>query len=301
MHNIGSSVFFFTVAAARLDSRARRMAFAGAGHPPGMIVTPGQEPRLLESRSMVLGALPNAVDVEATLDVDLDPGDRIVLYTDGITDVFDSQRRDARSAWRAEICPRSSAAAVQRNEAGYSRSRCRHGAKARLPTMFLSSSSKSSDAAMADLDFSVDIPAAPPTKSSFFSSRSACRFGMAPKWTPNLKCRAAASEFAVQPKVRIAGRLGQPRSCANGSDHGVRVGAPSRMEISRFVRRARVAAMGTCAGSVGNSPEDARFLSNAGNARPIPRSHFHAPRSRSPRPFLARATRAIGNAASLVA
>jgi phosphoserine phosphatase RsbU/P len=90
MHNIGSSVFFFTVAAARVDRGARRMVFAGAGHPPGMVVTPGQEPRLLESRSMVLGALPNAVDVEATLDVDLDPGDRIVLYTDGITDIFDS-------------------------------------------------------------------------------------------------------------------------------------------------------------------------------------------------------------------
>jgi sigma-B regulation protein RsbU (phosphoserine phosphatase) len=67
------------------------MVFAGAGHPPGMIVTPGKEPRLLESRSMVLGALPEAVDMEATLDVDLDPGDRIVLYTDGITDVFDAR------------------------------------------------------------------------------------------------------------------------------------------------------------------------------------------------------------------
>jgi len=91
MHNIGSSVFFFTVAAARLDRDARRMVFAGAGHPPGMVVTPGKEPRLLESRSMVLGALPDAVGVEATLDVDLDPGDRVVLYTDGITDVFDSR------------------------------------------------------------------------------------------------------------------------------------------------------------------------------------------------------------------
>lgn len=90
MQNLGGSVFFFTVAAARVDRAARRMTFAGAGHPPGMVVTPGQEPRLLESRSMVLGALPNAVDVEAALDVDLDPGDRIVLYTDGITDVFDS-------------------------------------------------------------------------------------------------------------------------------------------------------------------------------------------------------------------
>jgi phosphoserine phosphatase RsbU/P len=91
MQNIGSSVFFFTVAAARIDRDGRRMVFAGAGHPPGMVVTPGQEPRLLESRSMVLGALPDAVDGEATLDVDLDRGDRIVLYTDGITDVFDSR------------------------------------------------------------------------------------------------------------------------------------------------------------------------------------------------------------------
>jgi phosphoserine phosphatase RsbU/P len=90
MSNLGSSVFFFTVAAARVDRSARRMVFAGAGHPPAMIVKPGEEPRLLESRSMVLGALPNAVDGEATLDVDLEPGDRIVLYTDGITDVFDA-------------------------------------------------------------------------------------------------------------------------------------------------------------------------------------------------------------------
>jgi len=39
---------------------------------------------------MVLGALPNAVGTEATLDVTLEAGDRIVLYTDGITDVFNS-------------------------------------------------------------------------------------------------------------------------------------------------------------------------------------------------------------------
>jgi len=79
------------VAAARIQRGGRRMVFAGAGHPPGMIVKPGEEPRLLESRSMVLGALPEAVGGEATLDVELDPGDRVVLYTDGITDVFDSR------------------------------------------------------------------------------------------------------------------------------------------------------------------------------------------------------------------
>ncbi|HXW55341.1 MAG TPA: SpoIIE family protein phosphatase [Candidatus Cybelea sp.] len=91
MENLGSSVFFFTAAAARIDRGGRRMVFAGAGHPPGMIVTPGAEPRLLESRSMVLGALPEAVDASPSVEVDLVPGDRMVLYTDGITDIFDSR------------------------------------------------------------------------------------------------------------------------------------------------------------------------------------------------------------------
>jgi PAS domain S-box-containing protein len=91
MQNIGSSVFFFTMATARLERGGRHMTFAGAGHPPAMVVQPGAEPRLLVSNSMVLGALPEAVGPDAVIEVDLDPGDRIVLYTDGITEVFDSR------------------------------------------------------------------------------------------------------------------------------------------------------------------------------------------------------------------
>jgi len=91
LHDLGGSVFFFTAAAARIDRSARRITFAGAGHPPAMIVTPGKEPRLLESRSTVLGAIPDAVDSDPVIEAQVDPGDRIVLYTDGITDVFDSR------------------------------------------------------------------------------------------------------------------------------------------------------------------------------------------------------------------
>jgi serine phosphatase RsbU (regulator of sigma subunit) len=91
IQNIGSSLFFFTLSVARLDRSGRRMVFAGAGHPPAMIVQPGEDPRVLESRSAVLGVLPDAVGAEATLEVELNAGDRLVLYTDGITDVFNSQ------------------------------------------------------------------------------------------------------------------------------------------------------------------------------------------------------------------
>jgi phosphoserine phosphatase RsbU/P len=93
LQNIGTSLFFFTLFIARVDHSGKRMTFGGAGHPPAMIVKPGEEPRLLESRSTVLGVLPDAVDPEPALEVQLEAGDRIVLYTDGLTDVFNSQGR----------------------------------------------------------------------------------------------------------------------------------------------------------------------------------------------------------------
>src|ERR1700684_2430642 len=92
IQNIGTPGFFFTLAAARIDRGPRTMEFAGAGHPPAMIVQPGAEPRLLQARLIVLGMLPDAVDAEATLCTELEYGDRIVLYTDGLTDVFNSRR-----------------------------------------------------------------------------------------------------------------------------------------------------------------------------------------------------------------
>ena len=91
IEEIGSYGMYVTVAAARIDAHRRRMLFAGAGHPPAMIARRGQSPILLESRSMVLGALPDAVDVTTSVDVQLQPDDRIILYTDGITEVFNSR------------------------------------------------------------------------------------------------------------------------------------------------------------------------------------------------------------------
>ena len=65
---IGSTGLLFTLSAVRIDQGGRRMAFAGAGHPPAMVVRPGQEPVLLESQSTVLGAFPDSVDMDATVE-----------------------------------------------------------------------------------------------------------------------------------------------------------------------------------------------------------------------------------------
>jgi serine phosphatase RsbU (regulator of sigma subunit) len=91
IQDLGSSGLYVTVAAARIDAHRRSMVFAGAGHPPAMLARRGRNPLLLESRSMVLGALPEAVDVTSSLEVQLQPDDRIILYTDGITEVFNSR------------------------------------------------------------------------------------------------------------------------------------------------------------------------------------------------------------------
>ena len=87
MQDLAGSVLFFTMAAARIDS-ARKMTFAGGGHPPAILMQPGARPRQLESRSLVLGLLDQAVNSNAAIEVPLERGDRLALYTDGFTDVF---------------------------------------------------------------------------------------------------------------------------------------------------------------------------------------------------------------------
>jgi phosphoserine phosphatase RsbU/P len=91
IEDIAGSGMFVTLAAVRINAQKRRMDFAGAGHPPVMVARHGQSPLLLESCSAVLGLLSDAVDGSASLEMPLEPDDRIVLYTDGITEVFNSK------------------------------------------------------------------------------------------------------------------------------------------------------------------------------------------------------------------
>lgn len=92
VQNLASSAFYFTVAAVRLHGARSSLQFAGAGHPPAMIIRRGQSPRLLESTNMVLGLFEDAVDSESSIETVLQRGDRVVIYTDGLTENFNSRR-----------------------------------------------------------------------------------------------------------------------------------------------------------------------------------------------------------------
>jgi serine phosphatase RsbU (regulator of sigma subunit) len=74
---------FVTAAYVYLDLKDNFMRYAGAGHPPLLLsrASSGKATRVLEN-GLILGMFPEAT-YEA-LELPLEPGDRFVLYTDGI-------------------------------------------------------------------------------------------------------------------------------------------------------------------------------------------------------------------------
>ena len=82
--------FFFTMAAVRFSMRGRLATFAAAGHPPTMLVSNGGV-RLLNSQNGILGCASVTAPSQSADEIELASGDRLVLYTDGLAEVFNDR------------------------------------------------------------------------------------------------------------------------------------------------------------------------------------------------------------------
>jgi signal transduction histidine kinase/DNA-binding response OmpR family regulator len=77
---------FATVVCVRFDPRTHKLHYSSAGHPPPVLAVPGEHGAFLYDSALgpPIGALANAV--YPTLEGELTPGSRLLLYTDGLVE-----------------------------------------------------------------------------------------------------------------------------------------------------------------------------------------------------------------------
>jgi serine phosphatase RsbU (regulator of sigma subunit) len=80
---------FVTACAVTVDFRSGRMSYASAGHNPLLVMRGGSDPFFLQAKGRVIsGKFPPAIEEAGNT---LEPGDRLVLYTDGIIETRDAR------------------------------------------------------------------------------------------------------------------------------------------------------------------------------------------------------------------
>jgi sigma-B regulation protein RsbU (phosphoserine phosphatase) len=83
------SDMFVTLFCGVLDVESGIMTCASGGHLPPVLMRPGAPPRLpYAEQGTLVGAMPGLVFAER--EIRLEPGDTLVLYTDGVTEAFDA-------------------------------------------------------------------------------------------------------------------------------------------------------------------------------------------------------------------
>ena len=79
---------FLTLFYALYDVTNRRLSYVSAGHPGAIRISRGLQPRFLEGSGLPIGI----GEKYEQHSVELTPGDRIVLYTDGVTEAMNPEK-----------------------------------------------------------------------------------------------------------------------------------------------------------------------------------------------------------------
>src|SRR5206468_5583399 len=83
---------FVTLFCAILDTRSGHLACASGGHTSPVLVRRGAPPRLLADRPGTVVGIQANLTFEPR-ELQLEPGDSLFLYTDGVTEAFDVERQ----------------------------------------------------------------------------------------------------------------------------------------------------------------------------------------------------------------
>ena len=83
---------YFTMIYGLLDTRTRRLCFTDAGHPAPILARPGEQPKRLDASGLPIGMIDEADYEECT--IDLQPGDRLYLHSDGLTEEVNAQSEE---------------------------------------------------------------------------------------------------------------------------------------------------------------------------------------------------------------
>jgi len=83
---------FVTAGYACIDTSQNTLCYAGAGHPALLLLSKDGKIRDVPSAGLMLGPFPDAQ--YTSVDLPLNPGDRILMYTDGITETFNTNEQE---------------------------------------------------------------------------------------------------------------------------------------------------------------------------------------------------------------
>jgi sigma-B regulation protein RsbU (phosphoserine phosphatase) len=104
---------FVTAAYIHLDAGSRTFRYSAAGHPAMLLLRRGEVTEIVEN-GLILAAFDYATYAETTRP--LEPGDRFLLYTDGVIEAANSQGdafgQDALSSWLRQTSALAPAAAA---------------------------------------------------------------------------------------------------------------------------------------------------------------------------------------------
>jgi sigma-B regulation protein RsbU (phosphoserine phosphatase) len=101
-----SHATFATALYGHVDARSLKLTFSRGGHPNPVLVTAAGDLKVLEADGSLLGIFPDESFEQTS--VQLAPGDRVFLYSDGIELVYSKGEMPDADRWRDELSRRTS-------------------------------------------------------------------------------------------------------------------------------------------------------------------------------------------------